>query len=99
MRAAPANSATSGRVRDPRSVAGRLRAAVGAAVCACTDTACNIAGLRQLQRLSPRAVQLALVAGPVAIAFASGGFGDSPRSVAAIAAWALVALAALTWSP
>jgi hypothetical protein len=52
-----------------------------------------------LERISRPIVQVALVGGPVAIGFASGGFGDSPRSVAAIAAWALVAFAALTWTP
>jgi hypothetical protein len=38
---------------------------------------------------------LALLAGPTVIAFFSGGYFDEPRLVAAIVAWALVALAAV----
>jgi len=37
---------------------------------------------------------VALIAGPVALAFFSGGFFDRPRIVAGIVAWALVVLAA-----
>jgi hypothetical protein len=37
-----------------------------------------------------------LLAGPSVLAFASGGFFDSPRTVAGVVAWVLVAIAALT---
>ena len=40
-----------------------------------------------------------LLAGPVAIAFFSGGQYDRPRAVAGVLAWALVALLALTGAP
>jgi hypothetical protein len=40
-----------------------------------------------------------LLAGPSALAFASGGFFDRPRAVAGLAAWALVALLAVTAAP
>src|ERR671922_104393 len=36
-----------------------------------------------------------LLAGPTALAFASGGYFDEARLIAAIAAWALVAIAAV----
>src|SRR4051794_27810906 len=41
------------------------------------------------------AAALALLAGPAVIAFFSGGYFDKPRLIGAIAAWALVAVAAL----
>ena len=41
----------------------------------------------------------ALLAGPTALAFASGGFFDRSRTVAGVAAWALVALLAVTGAP
>src|SRR5204862_494903 len=41
------------------------------------------------------AAALALLAGPAALAFFSGGYFDQPRLVAAIAAWVLVALVAV----
>ena len=40
-----------------------------------------------------------LLAGPTALAFASGGFFDRSRTVAGIAAWGLVALLAMTGAP
>ena len=40
-----------------------------------------------------------LLAGPTALAFASGGFFDRSRTVAGIAAWGLVALLAVTGAP
>ena len=40
-----------------------------------------------------------LLAGPTALAFDSGGFFDSARTVAGVAAWALVALLAVTGAP
>src|SRR4051794_9341611 len=80
---------TAGNIADLQRTAPNHRVEAGA----------RAGGGATLERISRRIVQLALVGGPVAIAFASGGFGDSPRSVAAIAAWALVALAALTWTP
>ena len=40
-----------------------------------------------------------LIAGPTALAFFSGGYFDRPRLVAAVVAWALVILAALTARP
>jgi hypothetical protein len=45
------------------------------------------------------AAALALLAGPAAIAFFSGGYFDQPRLIAAIAAWGLVALAAVLAPP
>ena len=39
---------------------------------------------------------MVLLAGPTAIAFWSGGYFEGPRLVAAIVAWALVILVALT---
>ena len=41
----------------------------------------------------------ALLAGPAALAFASGGFYDRPRHVAGIVAWVLVALLAVAGAP
>jgi hypothetical protein len=41
----------------------------------------------------------ALLAGPTALAFAKGGTDDTPRMIAGIAAWALVALLAVTGAP
>ncbi len=40
-------------------------------------------------------LQLALLAGPTALAFKAGGFFDTPRTIAAVVAWALLALAAI----
>ena len=40
-----------------------------------------------------------LLAGPTALAFATGGFYDGPRTVAGIAAWALVALLVVIGEP
>jgi hypothetical protein len=41
------------------------------------------------------AARVVALAGPVALAFAAGGYHDTPRLVAAIVAWALVGVAAL----
>jgi O-antigen ligase len=40
-----------------------------------------------------------LLAGPTALAFATGGFYDRPRTIAGIVAWALVALLAVVGEP
>lgn len=50
--------------------------------------------------ISPaRAVRGAMLLGPTALAFASGGYFDEPRLVALIVAWSLVALAVLAGAP
>jgi O-Antigen ligase len=54
--------------------------------------------MRVGERVTRGAVVVALLAGPFVLAFATGGFFDDPRSVAAAVALALVASAALTWS-
>ena len=43
-------------------------------------------------------MQAVLLVGPAVLAFRAGGFFDGPRAVAAVAAWALVALSALTFA-
>jgi hypothetical protein len=52
-----------------------------------------------VRRAATVAGALALLAGPTAIAFFSGGYFDEPRLVALIVAWALVAVAALLLPP
>ena len=52
----------------------------------------------RVDRVTRRAVQVVLLAGPTAIAFDAGGYFDGARAVGAVVAWTLVALAALTWS-
>src|SRR6188472_3085907 len=48
-----------------------------------------------MRRLVLGCAAVALVAGPTAIAFFSGGFFDRPRLIAGLVAWALVVVAAL----
>ena len=48
-----------------------------------------------LQTAAVTLTRVVLLAGPSALAFFSGGFFDTPRTVAAVVAWALVALLAL----
>jgi len=43
-------------------------------------------------------VQAVLLVGPAVLAFRAGGFFDGPRAVAAVTAWVLVALSALTFA-
>ncbi len=70
---------------------------VRVAASASTDvTIPNLSGGSVLVRILVAGV---LLAGPTALAFASGGFFDRSRTVAGVAAWALVALLAVTGAP
>lgn len=57
------------------------------------------AGPARGRELAAAACRVALLAGPTVLAFASGGYFEGPRLVAAIGAWALVAVLALTVPP
>lgn len=51
----------------------------------------------RLDRVARLGVQAVLLLGPTVLAFRAGGYFDGPRTVAAVAAWALVAVSAVAF--
>ena len=96
MRRPPASQRPAGRARARRRPPlRRPEAPLSQASAACRESRQAALLWLQMRRMLLGAGAALLIAGPTVLAFFSGGFFDRPRIVAAILAWALVAVAAV----